>query len=107
MEHSCGMSDKTMLSSIFNNTNCKKIKILTYDKTFGSKDLVIDTTNYIEITYQIGRLFKNKDELRKKIIPFEKSKFQSIETSQFTFLKILIKAKKGIEQNIFFTIRRI
>ncbi|OCK50683.1 hypothetical protein BA768_19400 [Chryseobacterium sp. CBo1] len=31
MGHSCGMSDKTMLSSIFNNSNCKKIKILTYD----------------------------------------------------------------------------
>lgn len=71
MGHSCGMSDKTMLSSIFNNPNCKKIKALTYDKSFGSKDLAIDTTNYIEMTYQIGRLFKNKADLRKKLIPFE------------------------------------
>ncbi|KIC61728.1 AbiH family protein [Chryseobacterium taiwanense] len=71
MGHSCGMSDKTMLSSIFNSSNCKKIKILTYDKSFGSKDLAIDTTNYIEMTYQIGRLFKNKADLRKKLIPFE------------------------------------
>ncbi|ALR29115.1 hypothetical protein ATE47_00490 [Chryseobacterium sp. IHB B 17019] len=71
MGHSCGMSDKTMLSSIFNNPNCKKIKALTYDKSFGSKDLTIDTTDYIEKTYQIGRLFKNKADLRKKLIPFE------------------------------------
>ncbi|MCL1637926.1 MULTISPECIES: AbiH family protein [Elizabethkingia] len=71
MGHSCGMSDKTMLSSIFNNPNCKKIKVLTYDKSFGSKDLAIDTTNYIEMTYQIGRLFNNKADLRKKLIPFE------------------------------------
>lgn len=70
MGHSCGMSDKTMLSSIFNNERCKKIKILTYDKSFGAKDLAINTTNYIEMTYQIGRLFKNKADLRKKIISF-------------------------------------
>ncbi|EQB90979.1 MULTISPECIES: AbiH family protein [Elizabethkingia] len=71
MGHSCGMSDKTMLSSIFNNPNCKKIKILTYDKTEGRKNLDISTTNYIEMTYQIGRLFNEKSELRKKLIPFD------------------------------------
>lgn len=71
MGHSCGMSDKTMLSSIFNNPNCKKIKILTYDKSFGDKDLAIETTNYIEMTYQIGRLFSSKADLRRKLIPFE------------------------------------
>ncbi|SHE57211.1 AbiH family protein [Chryseobacterium takakiae] len=79
MGHSCGMSDKTMLSSIFNNSNCKKIKILTYDKSFGSRDLTIDTTNYIEMTYQIGRLFNNKADLRKKLISFQTKDLLKIE----------------------------
>ncbi|AJW63674.1 hypothetical protein VO54_02202 [Elizabethkingia miricola] len=69
MGHSCGMSDKTMLSSIFNNQNCKKIKILTYNKdTHNNPSL--DNTNYIEMTYQIGRLFNKKSDLRKKLINF-------------------------------------
>jgi hypothetical protein len=69
MGHSCGMSDKTMLSSIFNNGNCKKIKILTYNKDTNTKPS-LDNTNYIEMTYQIGRLFNKKSDLRKKLINF-------------------------------------
>lgn len=88
MGHSCGMSDKTMLGSIFNNPNCKKIKILTYDKSFGSKDLTIDTTNYIEMTYQIGRLFKNKEDLRKKLIPFEVKDLLKIDIGIFEVTSI-------------------
>lgn len=91
MGHSCGMSDKTMLSSIFNNPNCKKIKALTYDKSFGSKDLTIDTTDYIEKTYQIGRLFKNKADLRKKLIPFETKDLLKIDLESLELSKIVEK----------------
>lgn len=91
MGHSCGMSDKTMLSSIFNNPNCKKIKALTYDKSFGSKDLTIDTTDYIEKTYQIGRLFKNKADLRKKLIPFETKDLLKIDSNNLELENMLEK----------------
>ncbi|UTX50913.1 hypothetical protein KIK00_11910 [Chryseobacterium sp. MA9] len=91
MGHSCGMSDKIMLSSIFNNPNCKKIKALIYDKSFGSKDLTIDTTDYIEKTYQIGRLFKNKGDLRKKLIPFETKDLLKIDIESLKLANLLEK----------------
>lgn len=69
MGHSCGLSDKTLLSEIFNNENCRKIKALTYQKR-NNEDLNINSTDYIDKTYQIGRIFKNKGDMRKKLVPF-------------------------------------
>lgn len=69
MGHSCGLSDKTLLSEIFNNENCRKIKALTYQKR-KNEDLNINSTDYIDKTYQIGRIFKNKGDMRKKLVPF-------------------------------------
>lgn len=67
--HSCGLSDKTLLSEVFNNKNCRKIRLLTYVKD-RNKDVTIDNTDYISKTYQIGRVFQNKEEMRDKLIPF-------------------------------------
>lgn len=69
MGHSCGLSDKTLLSEIFNNENCRKIKALTYQKR-NNEDLNINSTDYIDKPYQIGRIFKNKGDMRKKLVPF-------------------------------------
>src|SRR5690606_6038032 len=44
--HSCNLSDKTMLSELFNNSRCKKIKILTYVKSNELDGL--HSTNYNE-----------------------------------------------------------
>ena len=35
-----------------------------------NKDVTIDNTDYISKTYQIGRVFQNKEEMRDKLIPF-------------------------------------
>lgn len=67
--HSCGLSDKTLLSEVFNNENCRKIKLLTYLKD-PSRPSAIDNTDYISKTYQIGRIFENKGEMRNKLIPY-------------------------------------
>ncbi|MBN8622905.1 MAG: hypothetical protein J0L47_07210 [Flavobacteriales bacterium] len=67
--HSCGLSDKTLLSEVFNNKNCYKLKLLTYNKK-GDSIIKIESTDYIEKTYQIGRVFKEKSEMRRKLIPF-------------------------------------
>jgi hypothetical protein len=62
--HSCGLSDRTMLNQIFENENCKSIKIF-YHK-------IDDTTNdYTEKTYEMSRHFKDKGMMRKKVIPLD------------------------------------
>jgi hypothetical protein len=68
--HSCNLSDKTMLSELFNNSRCKKIKILTYVKSNELDGL--HSTNYNEVCYAIGRVFSNKGDLRRKVITYNK-----------------------------------
>ena len=65
--HSCGLSDRTMLNMIFDDPNCKSVKI--YHHNSNGKE------NYTEITYEIARHFKNKQEMRKKIVPFDIGSF--------------------------------
>jgi len=65
--HSCGVSDRTMLNEIFENTNCKSIKIFYHELN----DKVND---FSEKTYDIAKHFKNKGVFRKKLIPFDLSR---------------------------------
>ncbi len=67
--HSCGLSDKTMLTELFNNDKCKSIKILPYVKTPSLED--IHSTNYLDIAYSIGRVFTDKVAMRRKVRNFE------------------------------------
>jgi hypothetical protein len=63
--HSCGLSDRTMLHMIFEHPNCKSIKIFYYgDET---------SNNYTEITYEIARHFNDKELMRRRIIPLDRS----------------------------------
>jgi len=63
--HSCGLSDRTMLNMVFEHENCKSVKIFYYQN--GSFN------NYTPITQEISRHFSNKQQMRKKIIPFDRS----------------------------------
>jgi hypothetical protein len=65
--HSCGLSDRTMLKEIFEHKNCKSIKIFYYKKSENEND-------FTEKTYDISRHFTDKGLMRKKIVPFQKSK---------------------------------
>jgi hypothetical protein len=62
--HSCGLSDRILLSEIFEHTNCKKIEIFFHKRADGSD-------NFKEITQQISRHFKpqNKGMFRRKVLP--------------------------------------
>jgi hypothetical protein len=60
MGHSCGLSDRTLLSTIFEHENCRFIKIFYYE----------NMARYRETTYEISRHFKNKAEMRRKVINF-------------------------------------
>jgi hypothetical protein len=60
MGHSCGLSDRTLLSTIFEHDNCRLIKIFYYN----------DMDRYRETTYEISRHFTSKAEMRRKVINF-------------------------------------
>lgn len=65
--HSCGLSDRILLNTIFEHDNCKAIKIFHYEKSPTDND-------YFEKTQEISRHFKasKKGEMRMKIVPFDK-----------------------------------
>lgn len=65
--HSCGLSDRILLNTIFEHENCKAIKIFHYEKSPIEND-------YFEKTQEISRHFKasKKGEMRLKIVPFDK-----------------------------------
>lgn len=65
--HSCGISDRTMLSQIFEHENCLSIKVFYYQKNVNEND-------YAEKSFEIARHFKDKKLFRKKLIPKDLSK---------------------------------
>lgn len=68
MGHSCGLSDRILLNSIFEHKNCRQIKIFYHQKNEKEND-------HFEKTQEISRHFKAdaKSEMRKKIVPFSDS----------------------------------
>jgi len=60
MGHSCGLSDRILLNTIFEHEYCRSIKI------FYHKDGEMD--NFTEIAQNISRHFKKKDSMRMKIV---------------------------------------
>lgn len=64
MGHSCGLSDRTLLSTIFEHKNCRFIKVFYYD----------NPENYRKTTYEISRHFTDKAEMRKKVLDITKCK---------------------------------
>ncbi len=61
MGHSCGLSDRTLLNTIFEHENCRSIKIFYHKKEN-------ETDNYTEIVQNISRHFKDKALMREKIV---------------------------------------
>lgn len=68
MGHSCGLSDRVLLNSIFCHPNCSKIRIYYYQKSNNKND-------YFEKTLEISRHFPitEKNRMRNIIIPFSDS----------------------------------
>ena len=66
MGHSCGLSDRTLLNTIFEHNYCRSIKVYYYqwidEKTRETKD------NYTEIIQNISRHFNKKKLMREKIV---------------------------------------
>ncbi len=65
--HSCGLSDRVLLNTIFEHDNCEKIKIHYYQKSEKEND-------FITKTQEISRHFKDKAKMRARIVDFTKCK---------------------------------
>jgi len=61
--HSCGISDRTMLNTIFEDENCIGIKVFYHDKGGGENDFTVKN-------YSIARHFKSKSMFRNKMVNF-------------------------------------
>ncbi len=60
MGHSCGLSDRTLLNTVFEHNNCRSIKVFYHQR--GNND------NYTEIVQNISRHFNKKKLMREKIV---------------------------------------
>lgn len=60
--HSCGLSDRTLLNTLFENDYCKSIKIYYYIDREGND-------NYFDTYMNISRNFKDKKKLREVVLP--------------------------------------
>ncbi|AFL81741.1 hypothetical protein Aeqsu_2281 [Aequorivita sublithincola DSM 14238] len=61
MGHSCGISDRTLLNTIFENENCGSIKVFYHDKGEGKN-------NFSEIIKNISRNFNDKTLMRDRVV---------------------------------------
>ena len=66
MGHSCGLSDRTLLNTIFEHNNCRSIKV--YYHQWEDKETRVLKDNYTEITQNISRHFNKKKLMREKIV---------------------------------------
>ncbi len=59
--HSCGISDRTLLSTLFEHKHCASIKPFYHKRVDG-------TDNYSDIIRNISRNFNNKSSMRDKVV---------------------------------------
>ena len=60
--HSCGLSDKTLLNTIFENDSCRSVKIFYFIDEKGND-------NYLDTYMNISRNFNNKMKQREMVLP--------------------------------------
>lgn len=59
--HSCGISDRTLLNTMFEHDNCTSIKVFYHKKKNG-------TDNYSDLVRNISRNFGNKAKMRDRVV---------------------------------------
>ena len=62
MGHSCGLSDRTLLQTLFEHENCASIKIFYHKKKYPF------TNNYTDIIQNISRIFTDKVKMRERVV---------------------------------------
>ncbi len=66
MGHSCGLSDRTLLNTIFEHSNCRSIKVFYHEKKDKNGNVISD--NFTELIQNISRHFNDKKLMRSKIV---------------------------------------
>lgn len=66
MGHSCGLSDRTLLNTIFEHNNCRSIKVFYYQWKDKVTDEIKD--NYTELIQNISRHFNDKKLMRERVV---------------------------------------
>jgi hypothetical protein len=66
MGHSCGISDKTLLNTLFEHENCLSIKVFYHNKRDG-------TDNHSDIASNISRNFNKKSLFGERLVPWSDS----------------------------------
>ncbi|MCR4768643.1 MAG: bacteriophage abortive infection AbiH family protein [Bacteroidaceae bacterium] len=66
MGHSCGISDRTLLNTIFEHDNCVSIK------PFYHEDKDKGTDNYLDIVMNLSRNFNDKQKFRDRVVNKER-----------------------------------
>lgn len=66
MGHSCGLSDRTLLNTIFEHENCRSIKVFYHEEFDDEGNSIKD--NFTEIIQNISRHFDDKKQMRAKIV---------------------------------------
>lgn len=61
MGHSCGNTDRTLLNTIFEHSNCASVKIYYHQKS-------AEQNNYLDVYKNISRNFNNKAKLRDRVV---------------------------------------
>ena len=64
--HSCGLSDRTLLKTIFEHKNCLAIQIFHYKQSLKDAD-----QEHFEKRIEISRHFSDKVLMRERILPFD------------------------------------
>lgn len=70
MGHSCGLSDRTLLNTIFEHKNCHSIKFFYHLRAD-------DSDNFIDTIQNISRHFSDKSKMRSRIVSRSSSRFLS------------------------------
>ena len=72
MGHSCGLSDRTLLNTIFEHNNCRSIKVFFHE--YKDKETKKNKDNFTELVQNISRHFNDKKLMRSKVVNKTSSK---------------------------------
>lgn len=64
--HSCGLSDRTLLNTIFEHENCRSIKVIYHQLKDEKGNIISD--NYTDLVQNISRHFNDKKLMRSKLV---------------------------------------
>jgi len=66
--HSCGISDRTLLNTLFEHDNCASIKVFYHEKCEEKDGKKIKIDNFTDLIQNISRNFNDKVKMRDRVV---------------------------------------